>query len=161
MPLRPSLIARFPLGPKPKKLRRIHCPSCAHVFKLSSQAMSARCPRCSRGIKLDDLTIKQTVKGRVLTMGQIHIEADSHMKGRIACGTFVNEGRFHGEMTATGPVDLRQGSLTSGRLLARSLHIRRGARCRLKLAIVPPDSGGKTHYLDSGEAVLFQQLVRV
>ena len=156
MPLRPSLLARFPLGPKPRKLRRIHCPGCAHVFNLSARAMSARCPRCARGIKLDDLTIDQTVQGRVITMGQIHIEPDSNMKGRLACGTFVNDGRFHGEVTATGPITLRAQSKTSGRMLGRSLRVRRGARCRLKLAIIPPDASHKTQYRDSAEAMTFQ-----
>lgn len=137
MPLKPGLAAFHPRGPEPRTMRRVACPFCSHGFDISRKAISVRCPKCTRPLQFEDLTLRGRVEGDISTMGEVDLTEPSEMIGRLVCTTFTNRGRYEGNATVYGSVRLVADSLTTGELNSRALAIDHGATFRGKVAIHP------------------------
>jgi len=137
MPLRPALKTIHPRSPQPREVRHCSCPHCAHRFEISSRAMSARCPACTKPLEFNDLTLRTRLEGDVSTMGHVILAEPSEMLGRLVCGQFTNQGRFEGRATVYGSVVFTRSSLTTGSIHARSLIIQGGATTHIKADIAP------------------------
>lgn len=137
MPLRPALAAFHPKGPNPKDVRRVNCPHCGDAFNLSRKAISARCPRCTRPLAFEDLTLNSKVEGDVSTMGHVVLGETGEMVGRLVCGRLVNTGRFEGRAVVYGMIELAARSLTTGEIAAKGLLVARGATLRARAKIGP------------------------
>jgi hypothetical protein len=130
-------MALHPRKPAPRDLRHVCCPHCEHKFEVSRRAISLRCPRCTQPLRFEDLVIRHRVKGDLTTMGQVNLAAASEMIGRLACGQLSSGGRFEGELSVFGDVELMPQSVTTGTVTARSLRVSQGAVVRIKADIRP------------------------
>lgn len=137
MPLRPALKTIHPRTPQPRQVRNCSCPHCAHRFEISSRAMSARCPACTKPLEFNDLTLRTRLEGDVSTMGHVILAEPSEMLGRLVCGQFTNQGRFEGRAVVYGSVVFTRDSLSTGTLSARSLVIHGGATAHVKVEVTP------------------------
>lgn len=137
MPLRPALLAFHPRGPEPKAVRKVSCPHCARSFEVSKRAMSVRCPGCTRPLQFSDLNLNSRVEGDVSTMGLVNLDDDGQMLGKLTCGELRSSGSFQGKALVYGLVELRNQSLTTGDLTARSLNVDQGATLRGTMNICP------------------------
>jgi uncharacterized OB-fold protein len=137
MPLRPALKTIHPRGPKPREVRRLSCPNCAHTFDVSARAISVRCPACTSPLEIKDVALRDRLEGQISTMGRVELTPPSEMIGQLVCGQFTNAGRFDGTLVAYGLIELRDASLTTGHLVGKSLHIDGGATVRAHAHIAP------------------------
>jgi cytoskeletal protein CcmA (bactofilin family) len=95
-------------------------------------------------MQFSDLTLNQTLEGELSTMGHIQLDPNGHMTGKLVCGQLTSKGNFDGNATVYGQITLCITSITTGKLIARSLCIERGAcyRGRVNICLKPrkPDA---------------------
>lgn len=105
--------------------------------------MSTSCPKCYKGLVIEDVVIKTAHAVRkVQTCGKVLVEA----KGRLiatsveaAQGVEV-QGVLEGNVVSGGPVRIGPGAQWKGDLKAPSLRVELGARIARGYFVIPDDS---------------------
>jgi len=123
--------------------RTIMCYHCRHRFEVPVRAMSTSCPKCYKGLVIEDVVIKTAHAVRkVQTCGKVLVEA----KGRLiatsveaAQGVEVL-GVLEGSVTSGGPVRIGPSAQWKGDLKAPSLRVELGARITRGYFVIPDDS---------------------
>lgn len=110
--------------------------------------MSLRCPRCTRPLRLEDVTLAQAIEGRLDTLGHVHLMPASALSGELVCGELTNDGRLRGRVLVHGKIELSDKSLTTGNIRGQSLTVLPGATITGRARIGPtiptlPDDGSQ------------------
>ncbi|MEQ9460175.1 MAG: polymer-forming cytoskeletal protein [Phycisphaeraceae bacterium] len=123
MPIKPALGRRTTRRPEPRERRWVSCPTCGRGFDVSTRAVSATCPTCTRHFVFEDVMIRRDTRRDVSTMGHVRVEAGSGMIGEVVCGTLTIAGKYDGEATVFGAALILEGGTCRGSVRARSLEV--------------------------------------
>lgn len=114
--------------------RPVRCYHCQHDFSISAHARSAACPKCYRGLCLDDLIVKTSAPqvgtpGKLQTCGQIVVEKKARYVGKAvqAVEGVEIQGQLEAEVVSQGPVVIGAGATHKGDLTAATLVVEPGA----------------------------------
>lgn len=114
--------------------RPVRCYHCQHDFTISAHARSAACPKCYRGLCLDDLIVKSSAPqvgtpGKLQTCGQIVVEKKAKYVGKAvqAVEGVEIQGQLEAEVVSQGPVTIGAHATLKGDLTAASLIVEPGA----------------------------------
>ncbi|NUQ68074.1 MAG: polymer-forming cytoskeletal protein [Phycisphaerales bacterium] len=110
--------------------RIAECYHCGHRIAMSMAARSVTCPRCYRGLVLDDLIVRDSVSGaKLITCGRVVVER----KGR-AVTRHINardgveiEGEVEAQVSSGGVVHVGSRGCVRGDIAAASLVADTGA----------------------------------
>lgn len=110
--------------------RCAHCYACGHAFGVGHKALTARCPRCAKGLNLRDITIERGCSlSSVETCGRLRIgrRATLLAKSIVAVGGVTVEGRLEGSVTCRGTVRIGKRARWKGDCAAGALVVEPGA----------------------------------
>lgn len=123
-------------------LRSVRCYHCGHPHEVAARATRVSCPRCGKGLLVEDVTIKSTEGwSHFKTCGRVTIMA----RGRLVASTIQAEGgvEVRGELDARsyrgGPVSLKKGAVWKGDCTAPTLRVEAGARIQNSRFDIKPD----------------------
>lgn len=116
---------------KPIPSREVRCYLCGHAFEVSAKAMTSSCPQCHKGLRVEDVVVKnvQAVR-RLQTCGKLTIER----KGRViaslveAQGGIDCKGALEGRVVCGGSVRIGKSAEWKGDCRATSLRVEAGAK---------------------------------
>ncbi len=106
--------------------RSVICPDCDAHFEVSSKAINARCPKCTRPMRFEDAELNGFCTQNVTTMGAVRVGRKGVVRGRINCGQLVVTGQLDGNVRITGCCIVQPGGVLRGEVAARAIHIQRG-----------------------------------
>lgn len=126
--------------PMPGRERRVRCYHCGHRFDISAQAKTSSCPKCSKGLLVEDVIVKSLEAVRkIQTCGSVHVQK----KGRIMAqlveaqgGVFV-EGVMDANVISGGLVKIGPKAQWKGDCRAASLAIEGGCVITSGYFVVP------------------------
>jgi len=114
---------------KVKPTREITCLNCHHSYKVSGDAQSSQCPRCSTYISLLDYTITEVRQRRIQTRGDVTIQKGGSISGvPIQCHNLIVLGEFSGSVDCSGSLIIRNHGKILGKVRCRELRVEKGAR---------------------------------
>src|SRR3954470_6666743 len=130
---------------KPVVPRPVQCYHCRHRFEVSPQTMSTSCPKCSKALVVEDVTIKVAYSVRkIQTCGRLVVEK----KGRVIAHTILAqggvevEGVLEGNVMSGGTVKVGAKAQWKGDCAAPSLVVELGARIDRGYFVIPDNSHG-------------------
>ena len=99
-----------------------------------------------------DIRIDGNVEGEVVTTGKVILGKESDVIGKILCGNADVEGKFDGELTVSGTLNLKTGANVKGKVKIQKLIVESGsifnANCSMHSA---EDGVKKLNSLDEQE----------
>ena len=99
-----------------------------------------------------DIRIDGNVEGEVVTTGKVILGKESDVIGKILCGNADVEGKFDGELTVSGTLNLKTGANVKGKVKIQKLIVESGsifnANCSMHSA---EDGVKKLNSLDEKE----------
>ena len=111
--------------------REVRCYLCGHAFEVSAKAMTSSCPQCHKGLRVEDVVVKNVQAVRKLqTCGKLTIER----KGRViaslveAQGGVDCKGALEGRVVTGGSVRIGKTAEWKGDCQAASLRVEAGAK---------------------------------
>ena len=110
--------------------RTVRCYHCKGETILSRAARSATCPKCYKGLVLDDITVTQgAFSGRLSTCGRVIVEPKARAITRtIQAGDGIEvSGTLEGNVSCLGTVTVGSAGRLKGECEAESLVVHAGA----------------------------------
>ncbi|PWH11230.1 hypothetical protein DEJ39_02740 [Bacteroidetes bacterium SCGC AAA795-G10] len=99
-----------------------------------------------------DIRIDGNIEGEVITTGKVILGKESDVIGKILCGNADVEGKFDGELTVSGTLNLKTGANVKGKVKIQKLIVESGsifnANCSMHSA---EDGVKKLNSLDEQE----------
>jgi hypothetical protein len=120
--------------------RRVQCYHCHHRFDVSAQAKTSSCPKCHKGLMVEDVIVKSLEAVRkIQTCGKVHVQK----KGRVIAqlveaqeGVFV-EGVLDANVISGGLVRIGAKATWKGDCRAPSIAIEGGCVITSGYFVVP------------------------
>jgi hypothetical protein len=124
----------------PGRERRVQCYHCRHRFDISAQAKTSSCPKCSKGLLVEDVVVKSLEAVRkIQTCGKVHVQK----KGRVIAqlveaqeGVFV-EGVLEANVISGGLVRIGPKAHWKGDCRAPTIAIEGGCVITSGYFVVP------------------------
>ncbi len=117
--------------------REVVCYECDKVCRIPAAALSATCPHCFAHLSTGDVTLKPgTHRLHVRTLGNVKIPDGvelSHLD--VVCHHLQVAGCVNGALRATGSLTLTGHAALSGKLIAHTLVVQRGANAQVSPGI--------------------------
>jgi len=126
--------------PPPPPQRSVRCYHCKGEITLARAARSATCPKCYKGLVLDDITVTPgDFSGRLSTCGRVIVEPKARAVSRtIQAGDGVEvSGSLEGNVFCLGTVTVGSNASLRGECEAESLVVHAGAMIRGTFSIRP------------------------
>lgn len=121
----------MPGSPPPKPQREIRCYNCEHRFEVAARAMRVTCPKCTKGVLLDDIVVKNAQGvSKMQTCGKITVRRGGRVIAQLVeadQGVEV-QGIMEGKVVSRGPVIVGTRAQWKGDLTAPCVDIRKGAK---------------------------------
>ncbi|MBX3358274.1 MAG: polymer-forming cytoskeletal protein [Phycisphaeraceae bacterium] len=122
--------------------RVVTCYHCRAVVELSAQARSATCPKCHKGLVLDDVVVEgyRAVR-KIQTCGRVVVEKKGRFVGQSveAIGGVEIQGTVEANIICGGRVHMGPKSHLKGDLTAGSLAVELGATIAGAVVKVPEE----------------------
>ncbi len=113
------------------QLRAVICYHCSAAIEVPEQARTTSCPKCYKGLILDDLTVRDAspTGGKLLTCGSVVImqKARSITRQVTAGGDVQVQGHLEASVESAGTVRLCKRSHLRGPVKAKGLVVEAGA----------------------------------
>lgn len=90
-----------------------------------------------------DIRIDGIVEGEVVTTGKVIFGKDAKVKGTVLCGNADVEGTFDGELTVSGTLNLKTGSILKGKVRIQKLIVESGATFNANCSMHSAEDGVK------------------
>jgi len=121
----------MPTAPAPTPSKQIRCYHCGHRFGVAARAMRITCPKCTKGVLIDDIVVKgaQGVS-KMQPGGRIPVKRGARLIAELVHADLGLEvqGTVQASVVTRGPVTLGGHARWTGDLTAPSIDIRQGAR---------------------------------
>lgn len=116
-------------SPPSEDKQRITCVHCDHVNEISKRAISVTCSKCRKGLRLDEIRIKDYQARRQLeTCSTFTVERKGDLRAeKILCAGAILRGKCKGDVVAKGPVLIGPEAEISGSMTAPTIAIPEGA----------------------------------
>ena len=121
--------------------RTVRCYHCRTDVEVGRAARSATCPRCYKGLILDDLLVQEgSYAGKLTTCGKITVDRKARAITRVVEASAGLEvvGQLEAKVTSHGPVFVGKGARMTGECQASSFIAEPGAVIEGILRIGPP-----------------------
>ncbi len=117
--------------------REVVCYECGKVCRIPVSALSATCPHCFAHLNMDNMTLKPGTRHlHVRTLGDVKIPAHVELSQLdIVCRHMQAAGRISGTLRATGTLTLAGEASLTGKLIADTLVVQRGAHAHVSPGI--------------------------
>lgn len=125
---------------KPPPTRPVQCYHCRHRFEVAAQARTSSCPKCAKGLQLDDVVISDYhAVRRIQTCGRLVVNKKGRVVAQLveASGDMEIQGTVEGRVVCAGRVHLGPKAHLKGDCAALSLAVESGATVGGGLFLVP------------------------
>lgn len=107
------------------------CYACGHDMEVSPRAVTVRCPKCTKGLNLDDIIVQKGFSGaKAQTCGTVQVRRKARlMASAVEASAGVQVlGALEGNVVTAGPMHIGPYGKFKGNCKAQTLIVDYGAR---------------------------------